>query len=221
MDINEIFRSLNIDPNSLPAPLGTTIEGLETLIPIFSGYMNWKAHKKLNRAIQTNRIQIKSIINKLEEKEDSTIFKEEIFPIVFKKALDEDEEEKLKYLINGYDYLVTNDFKQIDKILNFYDVLEELRVNEIIFLSSLLCEDEQQRIQEMDIAIRIVMQGLSQSEAHTIITDRTHEYYMIRKLQNLALINPIVTPEDQVFQNRNIHISRFGRAFIEFFKEVE
>lgn len=65
------------------------------------------------------------------EKENIDKFKKDIFPIVSDYVLDEKQEEKIKYIVNGFVNLASGKNLQDDVVIMYYDTLEQINLLDI------------------------------------------------------------------------------------------
>lgn len=169
--INQIY---NLTPDVIQEPVEMAIDIGAGVIPIFGKIYHAYQHQKINRALKELGWQIQSIKLKLDTSNDSTIFKEEIFPIIIKKMLDEPQEEKIKIIIDGFEHAIDKNISKQEIIFHYYDVLEELRMADIVFMcTNYLVKKEVTRI-------------LSPSEEEK--AQKHVERYMANKLVRLGLL---------------------------------
>lgn len=129
-----IIKICDLTPDTIQESLQMTMDIGMDFIPIFKEVYHANQHRKINRALKELDSQIHSIKIKLEANDDSTIFKEEIFPIIIKKIMDEPQEDKIKIIIDGFEQTIDKNISKEDVVFHFYDVLEELRIADIVFL---------------------------------------------------------------------------------------
>ena len=92
---------------------------------------------KLKNRVTKAENQLTEIKEKIEEKENSVYYKQEIFPLIVQKLSREIEDEKVTVIIDGFEHVVDETLHDIEKLYHFYDVLEELRYSDMLFLVEL------------------------------------------------------------------------------------
>lgn len=80
--------------------------------------------------------EISEKVNQIEDSDFLDIVKNFLFPIILQELLDEDEDNKIGYFLDGFGQVVENCISDKSKILIYYDVLKELRFIEIEYLIS-------------------------------------------------------------------------------------
>ncbi|WP_157282685.1 hypothetical protein [Paenibacillus assamensis] len=71
-------------------------------------------------------------LNKLcSSAEDDLDFITKAFPVVLDELLHEAQEEKVDVIINGFENNLSSNLKEENKVLVYYDILRDLRVDEI------------------------------------------------------------------------------------------
>ena len=117
------------------------IEGFTgTLLPGVTSAMLAYKQKRAERMLERFMIETKKRVNELEEKliklepEKYKEFSEKYFGIVTDYVIDEVQEEKIKYIVNGFINLASiKDIKE-DFVLYYYDTLKSLRIVDIAVL---------------------------------------------------------------------------------------
>lgn len=132
-------------------------------IPIIGKIITTHKIHKLTKGLSRNSDQLERLSTKVEGIDDvnfSELLKIFLFPHVLTEMLEEDEESKIAYFLDGFEQVVDNVIKDKSKILLYYDVLKELRFIEIEYLITLstpykvfLMDNEPE--QEKDIGSRL------------------------------------------------------------------
>lgn len=111
---------------------------------------------------------------------------------LFDYASNEQEEDKIEFLLNGFESAIEKKSDQ-DEYLTYMDVMSELRVADIPTLLR-----------------------LSQGQLNTFMRQiDSLEMYKLNKLNQIGLISFDLTWDG----NKNFYLTEFGSDFIEFFKE--
>lgn len=197
----------NLISNAL---VGQVIPGAATFV---LGWKQKRTEKMLSKAIDELKTQIVDINNSLKELKDNQIefFKETIFPIALDFIEKESQEEKIKYIVNGITISIKNNITDIDLILNYYDMLNELRMIDIRILI-----DAYKESTKTDVDYEEIVYSRIKTEYEAA------ETYIIKKLESLSLISVDKTYaelEGRIVRPKksSIHISKIGKYFVEFF----
>lgn len=100
---------------------------------IVTAYMSYK-QKKTEKMIMTAISNISDRLNALEEKlsklssEDWIFIKESFLPVFLNAITDEQQEEKISLLVNGFQTVIEYQITDIDVIILYYDIMRELRI---------------------------------------------------------------------------------------------
>lgn len=115
------------------------IDAASSFLPVVSGavqgYKRARFERNMLRVSEELNLKVESIQSNLESKTNEQ--KEQIdrlFQYVLDSAIDEQQEEKIKYMVNGFVQITDHDFVSEDFVLTYYDVLKELRVVDISVL---------------------------------------------------------------------------------------
>ena len=106
------------------AVIGQAVPGVATAV---ISYKQKRTERMLIKAIDELKKQMIAINEKVNnmDKEQITFIKEKVLPIVFDFVIEESQEEKIKYIINGAINLIEIDITDEDLILNYYDILSK------------------------------------------------------------------------------------------------
>lgn len=225
MDINTLFlklynSSFNQNFESLPSLLELGVN----LIPIADRVYSEYQMRKINKQLKSMQTKIESIVVKLDASADALLYKQEVFPVILKQMIQEPQEDKIKLIIDGFEYLIEKNITDLDMIYLYYDVLHSLRDADIIFMTNNFInfhdnqtESSKSLRMENDIQMNI-------------------NFYITNKLVNLGLVilkvdkNPVTYEELKKGNNRNVgyesavkfdigkyELTPFGESFINFF----
>ncbi|PWW26845.1 hypothetical protein DFO73_1098 [Cytobacillus oceanisediminis] len=75
-------------------------------IPLINGAMNWYKFKKINKELTNLTEQINTIMEKLEVSEKKIFIKQEVFPIIFSKILNDEQIERISVMLNGFEHII-------------------------------------------------------------------------------------------------------------------
>lgn len=233
--VDQMYSEL---PEKAQEPVRIFVEGTATLAPVLGKYYHQYQHRKIDRAFKEMGPKLAKIASKIENSEETELFKEEIFPVIVSKILNESQEEKIKIIIDGFEHLVEKNITDLDTIFHYYDVLEELRLADIVFLIK-----NYKPIDHLKATLNIKLVDpyrLSQSERREFQERRAErrdvERYLVNKLERLGLVTeknddyrvsytePTKSPFDNIpkpFSLRDYELTPFGKRFIIFFSSVD
>lgn len=180
---------------------------------------------KLEKRMKTNEKQLLILKNKIETSENEVFYKQEVFPLIVKKLMDDDEDEKAKVIIDGFEYVIDNELNDIERLYHYYDVLSELRYSDImLFIKKYMpyyLRDPDNAVLDMEPLPTIEELETGKYKEKQAITT-----YQINKFVRLGLLaNEIVgidggsfdEDEENEFIKQKTNITDFGLRFIEFF----
>lgn len=155
---------------------------------------------KLKNRVTKAENQLTEIKEKIEEKENSKYYKQDIFPLIVQKLSRELEDEKVTVIIDGFEHVVDETLHDIEKLYHFYDILEELRYSDMLFLVELY-----------------------KKRKYTFTEDDAVKIYQKNKLIRLGLIVDDINAGS--FDNEpieeDINFTEFGQEFYDLFKLSE
>lgn len=163
------------------------------------GYLQKRNEENTVYAINSLKEHIEKIEAKLNEYEPNEIriLKDDIFPLIFDYSSDEVQKEKIKMIINGFEYIVDKKLLDQDKILELYDVLKNLRLKEINCFV---------KLQENSYDLEDHLDQIS--------IKRLFDNYIISVPANYALIDG----EPTNYSKKDIKVTNFGQRFYYFIK---
>lgn len=178
---------------------------------IYQSYKFMKLEKRMN----INQKQLLTIKTKIENSENERFYKQEIFPLIVKKLMEDDEDEKAKVIIDGFEYFIDNNLKEVERIYHYYDVLTELRYSDIILLIDRYFPTDMRKIKPLQSTWFInEWERARYQEKDAIIN------YQVNKLIRLGLLKEEEVFIDEGYTRESIYkviITDFGRRFLEFF----
>ena len=92
---------------------------------------------KLKNRLTKAEHKLIEIKTKIDEKENSVYYKQEIFPLIVQKLSKEHEDKKATVIIDGFEHTIDENLHNTEKLYHFYDVLEELRYSDMLFFAEL------------------------------------------------------------------------------------
>ncbi|WP_324657524.1 hypothetical protein SA286_14690 [Bacillus altitudinis] len=185
---------------------------------------------KLKRRLKINENQLSELKDKIESSANELFYKQEVFPLIVKKLMDEDEDSKAKVIIDGFEYIIDNDIFEIERIYHYYDVLSELRYSDImIFVKKYMPYEMRKETLKASIEL-IVLENLNKHEQNLYYEKEAIGVYQQNKLIRLGLVESKVANVDGADFNEKgqmslieekIVITDFGIRFLKFFSIEE
>lgn len=126
-----ITELLGIDPDS---NISNLIEGATDYIPYIGKVYNAIKWNRLQARLKKIEDRITSLSSSLVANENGLLNKfirTQAFPIALEQLLEEHEEEKVDLIMNGIEFVYKEEIRDESKILIYFDVLQELRVDEL------------------------------------------------------------------------------------------
>lgn len=170
--------------------------------------------------------EIEARLNKLDKKREKE-FRDKYFGMVSDYVIDEVQEEKIKYLVNGYIQIGSLETVQDDLILTFYDTLKSLRIIDIAVLKLYAPFSKasfKDILDEFDIEWEQYEAVRSKLARMKLIEEKREKdiYEAVEEIRNqLELLNKKGTLDvrkvKKISRKDSYSITRFGRNFINFF----
>ena len=244
----------DIAKESLTSLLGEIlVDTASSLIPGVSGAVQGYKRARFEKNITTFTGELHSKIEvirvNLESKTDEQKEKiDQLFNYVMDYVIDEQQEEKIQYMVNGFVNITEHDHVTEDFILTYYDVLRELRMVDISVLrlmsTTRFTNNQETRITFQDVmtthgisyeqyeAVRrnLLRIGLLTTKTDLNITDDLKEiskkfkeiYTYLDKLANPKSKGSLPKLNEPKLRSKdNFEMSKFGRDFVQFFLELE
>ncbi|WP_338447752.1 hypothetical protein R4Z09_16010 [Niallia oryzisoli] len=145
-------------------------------------------------------------------REHEEIFiQEKALPLIFNNIIEEDQEEKVRILTNGFESIIHDSMYEEDRLYQYYDVFKNLRKTEIARLQQIYNEENQDQV-------TFTMGNFS--------FDGISIDYIDNKLERQGLIRSQLIIDGGDFSDLNYeperpkkHITQFGKDFIKFFRK--
>lgn len=173
---------------------------------------------KLQKRMTINEHQLQVIKGKIEKSGKEVFYKQEVFPLIVKKLMEEDEDEKAKVIIDGFEHLIDEGLKEIEKIYHYYDVLSDLRYSDIMVFVQGYMPYEMRNTTELRINLKFAspeeMGSAEYKEKQSINS------YQTNKLERLGLIKTIAfstSDDEDDITKQDTPITNFGKQFLMFF----
>ena len=187
---------------------------------VYQSYQMMKLQKRMNE----NEQQLQVLKRKIELSENEIFYKQEVFPLIVKKLMEDDEDLKAKVIFNGLEHIIDNHLKEIERIYHYYDVLSELRYSDIMIFVEKYMPYEMRR--SLELNIKLPSEKEMRSERYR--EQQAIEKYQITKLIRLGLLEEAIVEidgggftDDKGEVKYKTKVSSFGRRFLEFFSIEE
>lgn len=229
------------------------VDAASSLVPGISGAVQSYKRTRFEKNIRTFSEELHSkheeVLINLESK---TLKQKEridqLFQYVLDYVIDEQQEEKIHYMVNGFVNITQHDQVSTDFVLTYYDVLKDLRMVDISVLrlmyishvsfdqgSNETFEDIMERhgisYEQYDAVRRNLLRiGVLTTRTDLNITDDLKEisktfkelYSFLDKFSNQKFKGSLPKLKEPKFKSKErFVISKFGRDFVEFFLQLE
>lgn len=198
--------------------------GLGAVPMLGEAYQTYRI-KKLEERMNANEPQLILLKNKIERSENDVFYKREVFPLIVKQLMNDDEDKKAKVIIDGFEYVVDNELNEIEQIYYYYDVLSELRYSDMLFFVDKYMPFEMKKNPNLNINLAM-SEDMNKTERKKLKEKEAIENYQTNKLLRLGLIidDMLSTNDDGVllldankFYDSRTKLSDFGKQFLEIF----
>lgn len=207
-DIDGYLQKLLCIEENTPASaiLSFGYDFLEGATPVLSNVIQNVKIRNLKRGLKelNNVVTTMSItLNETQEK----FIQEKALPLILKNIMQEEQEEKIKILVNGFESIINDSMYEEDSLYEFYDVLNSLRTKEIARLLQMY-NNEFQNQETYNIG--------------NFLFDGTSLEYIDNKLVQLGLRKVYIinagTYGALKSPKEGTNFTDFGKYFIKFFK---
>lgn len=138
--INHMKSLIGIEQGS---EIELVFDSLMDQAPVIGKFISTYKIHRLGKRLSVCETEIGILSNKVELIDDLNFIeflKGFLFPSLLEDMLNEDEDNKIEYFLNGFAYVIDEIIDDKSKVLIYYDVLRELRFIEIEYLISLTSE---------------------------------------------------------------------------------
>src|SRR5699024_4849258 len=227
-------------------------DAVSSIIPGLSGAIQSFKRIRFERNMRKVTEELHSKLNEVHSNLESKTLEQreqidELFQYVLDAAMDEQQEEKIKYMVNGFLNITEHDSISEDFVLTYYDVLKELRIIDISVLrlmySSRYFFDQESRETFQNVmerhgityeqyeAVRrnLLRIGLLTTKTDINVADDIKEISktfkdLISYLEKLTASKSSRLPKlkkPKLKSKEQLEISKFGRDFVKFFLNLE
>ncbi|GEC93307.1 hypothetical protein [Brevibacillus brevis] len=196
-------------------------------IPFGSAALNAYKFYRLNKRLNDHLAELRQINAKVQKLEEShkELVTQKAFPLIMESLNNEQEEEKIKIILNGLENTVNRSDVEESMIRAYYDVLNTLRINEILHLMKFdkraANESNKDFVEYMELLLDRTSEGrnrLDEVEGYkTYVEQKLEQQGLIIKPRTWGALSGERVPYD----DSKISLSKFGENFIDFFKSKE
>ncbi|MGG4141862.1 hypothetical protein ABEW34_01930 [Paenibacillus algorifonticola] len=221
---------LGISPDS---PAYDLLEGSADAVPYIGKLYNAYKMHRLQARVKKIESRLLTIASLMIEKNDELLnefIRKKAFPFTLNELFEEQEEEKVDLIMNGLEYTYKNNIRDESRMMGYFDVLRELRIDG---LKRLIKYSERSRIQESNYLPD------DPEELKLYYENEGYTSYIDNQLEKLGLIDTGIRSLDdvvnQVFEHLNklmssrynshfsarrheTKLTSFGNNFISFFE---
>jgi len=184
LSVSEI---LGINPES---GISSLIEGSIDTLPymgkVYNAFKMNRFQARLKR-VEGRLLKLSSTMIENEDELLNEFIQKKAFPFTLNELLEEHEEEKVDLILNGLEYTYKQGIREESKVLVYFDVLRDLRVEEIKKLIEYSKEYEKPDISS-EIKIDFPPYG-NQSKMDKYYENRGYASYVDNHLEKLGLLN--------------------------------
>lgn len=206
--IDDIISKIIGNTKEISPSLGTSIQTALKLVPCVGKFYSMVKFNRLNARVKAHQNQLQRIGQlRTQELLSADYINERIFPIVLEQLIEEHEDAKVNFILNGFENVFIEEKSSESLVLNYFDTLRELRyldIKRLFYLASLIEEFNYDSEEEEAIIFNIDI-----------------------KLQNLGLIGVKITgitfdggwERENEMSKDNVKVSSYGKAFLDFITE--
>lgn len=203
----------------------TAIDGAVGIAPVVGKVYQMYQMNKLQRRMNAHEKQLNILKDKIELSENEVFYKQEVFPLIVKHLMDEDEDSKSKVIIDGFEYTIDHDLKEIERVYHYYDVLSDLRYSDIMVFVDKYMPYHMRKNQELKFNFPSLEEMESSEFKKKQAMNKIINTYQTNKLLRLGLIESHITTidaggfteDDKGGVEQETKITEFGVQFLKFF----
>jgi hypothetical protein len=204
-NMDSYFKSLlDISPGTTAETIFDTVA--ENSVPFIGEFIQ---NVKINN-LQKGLEDLNSVVSEMQvtlNKHEENFVKEKALPLILRKISQEEQEEKIRIIVNGFESIIYDSMYHNDSLYEFFDVLENLRVKEIARLLQLYNRE---------------FEGAESYHINNLTFDGTSAEYIDNKLIQLGLRSLFVIDGGTFIIDANprkdTSFTKFGIEFIKFFR---
>ncbi|MYL54185.1 hypothetical protein GLW08_12640 [Pontibacillus yanchengensis] len=213
-DVNNLVKELfGIGEDTV---METAVDVGFVAIPVVGNLYRKVKMRKFELRIKENYKQVQEIKNKIEQKENAVFYKQEVFPLIVRHLIEDEEDEKAKVIIDGFQHVVDQDIEELERIYHYYDILEQMRFSDLVYLFK---KYEHQYTGD-PATFKVPDYRFRRYEESDDERERRDELYDINfyQLNKFARLTLTTEPEHRELQSLQAgELTRFGVRFFDFF----
>lgn len=189
-------------------------EGLTTVIdygiglaPYLGSLNQTRKINRVQRRIKDHSEQLKQIEQLfISEKLSKEFIQEKVGPIILSDLIEEHEDSKILYILNGFENIFINKTTNESLIINYYDTLRSLRYEDIrkLYFYSAIADDPFEFVKKGS-----QLDGLSQQ-----IYSKLERLYLVRPVKSYKVLE--IGAELLSEEERKVELTIYGKEFIKF-----
>jgi len=192
-----LVELLGIDIDS---PVVDFFESTVDIIPYVGRvYSSYKFNRLQKRVIKLeSRLEGLSILmHENHNKMLNAFIREKAFPFVLNELLEEHEDEKVDLIMNGLVYVYKNDVREESKMLVYFDILRELRVEEIKTLLTYTSEYKKYYTRREGGSFNYPPDDMEERKKY--FENKGYQGYIINHLEKLGLLDTGIRSADETY----------------------
>ncbi|MGH0593621.1 hypothetical protein ACQVPY_15185 [Bacillus pretiosus] len=132
----------------------------------------------MKKRLEDHQERIIAIEDKIQrlDKTFNEFLKEKAFPIILEDIMNDAQDEKVNFLLNGFENIIDQEIKDENRIIAYCDVLRELRVDDIKKL--LTYTDTYKRNRKLELKIDLLDPSASEEETQKYYENQAYKKYV-------------------------------------------
>ncbi|MFJ2043913.1 hypothetical protein ACIOBL_09930 [Paenibacillus taichungensis] len=216
-DDSSLIKFLGIEVGStIHGLIDSSLDTLPYIGKIHGAYKMARLQKRVNQ-LETRISTLSITMYENDNKLLNQFIREKAFPIVLDELLSEHEEEKIDLVINGLEYTYKEELTEVSKILVYFDVLRELRVQE---LEKLITYSDHYKNHWMIPELKVSLPHPEDKEGMKKLNENiSYKAYIDNHLSTLGLTFKKETTKwySTETSGYEVVLTDFGEHFIDFF----
>jgi hypothetical protein len=189
------------------------------VVTTYLSYKQKRSEKMILKALDEIKRKVDTIESNLQKLSDDQIdfIKEKVLPFVLDNIIDEEQEEKIIFIINAFGNIIEYKITDEDRIFMYFDILKNLRILDITMLISIEQNETQNDLSET--------RKMTEEEIKKVDITIASKNHILRKLKHYNLINILETlidlgGDESIINDDRLHVSVLGKAFLNFFRMI-
>ena len=186
------------------------------VVTTYLSYKQKRSEKMILRAIEEINNQMDVFEANLQKLSGDQLkfIKETALPFILDNIIDEEQEEKIVFIINAFGNIIDYKITDEDMVLTYFDILKNLRMMDIRILIG---------INQSKSASTSEESKLSEEELQKVDISDAVKNHILRKLKHYNLIYIAETlidlgGDESIIKDDRLDISVLGKGFLDFFR---